>query len=286
MSELGGEGEDNDGVRASSATPVALAGERRAVPFRAGGFQPEVKKALALASIVGVLGLWQLASSIGLLNPLFLPSPWTIAQTLWELLVRGDLVRHVGVSLFRVGSGWILGVAAGICVGLAMGIFSLARSLGLPLISALYPIPKIALLPLFILWLGIGEAPKILTIALGVFFPTAISTFAGVDGVARNLIRMGQSFNLSFPDMVRKIVLPGALPSILAGMRISTSTALLLVVSAEMIGAQLGLGSFVLAAGNSMQTENLLAGVVTLSALGLTLATLLSRLEKRLLRWR
>src|SRR5438309_4601092 len=101
-------------VPTPSESLAAGAAERRAVPFRAGGFQPEVKKLTAIASIAGLLGAWQLASTVGWLNPLFLPSPWTIAQTLWELLVRGDLLRHVGVSLFRVGSGWIIGVAAGV----------------------------------------------------------------------------------------------------------------------------------------------------------------------------
>src|SRR3954463_16186592 len=117
---------DRDGRAIPVSSPTSAHAERRAVPFRAGGFQPEVSKLAAVASIVGIIGVWQLASTVGWLNPLCLPSPWTIGQTLWELLVRGDLLRHTGVSLYRVGSGWVLGVAVGICVGLAMGIFSLA----------------------------------------------------------------------------------------------------------------------------------------------------------------
>ena len=158
---------------------------------------------------------------------------------------------------------------AGVVVGFAIGLSTLARGVGITFISALFPIPKIALLPLMILWLGIGEEPKIATIALGVFFSTAISVYSGVDAVPRNLIRMAQSFNVPFHAIVRRVIWPGALPSILAGFRITASVALLLVVSAEMIGAQFGIGAFVLQAGNLMQTDQLLAGVVVLSLFGL-----------------
>ena len=155
-----------------------------------------------------------------------------------------------------------------------------------PIISALFPIPKIALLPLLILWLGIGEEPKIATIALGVFFSTAISVYSGVDAVPRNLIRMAQSFNVPFRTIVTKVIWPGALPSILAGFRITASIALLLVVSAEMIGAEFGIGAFVLQAGNLMQTDQLLAGMVILSLFGLAVGRLINWLETRLLHWR
>ena len=167
-----------------------------------------------------------------------------------------------------------------------IGLSSLARGVGITFISALFPIPKIALLPLLILWLGIGEEPKIATIALGVFFSTAISVYSGVDAVPRNLIRMAQSFNVPFHAIVRRVIWPGALPSILAGFRITASIALLLVVSAEMIGAEYGIGAFVLQAGNLMQTDQLLAGVVILSLFGLAVGRLINWLETRLLHWR
>jgi NitT/TauT family transport system permease protein len=186
----------------------------------------------------------------------------------------------------RIGVGWVLGTSAGIAVGFAIGLFTVARSIGITFISALFPIPKIALLPLLILWLGIGEEPKIATIALGVFFSTAISVYSGVDAVPRNLIRMAQSFNVPFSTIVRRVIWPGALPAILAGFRITASVALLLVVSAEMIGAEYGIGAFVLQAGNLMQTDQLLAGVVILSLFGLAVGKLINLLETRLLHWR
>jgi len=196
------------------------------------------------------------------------------------------LLRHLSESAYRLVFGWGLGTFLGLAAGFAMGIWSVSRAIGVPFVSALFPIPKISLLPLLILWLGIGEASKVATIALGVFFPTVIATYAAIDAVPRNLIRMGQSFGLPTADVLRKIVLPGALPGILAGFRISSSIALILLVSAEMIGAQYGIGAFVLQAGNLMLTDQLLAGVVILSILGLAIGTGLGQLEKRLLRWR
>ena len=258
----------------------------RQVTFRGAGFTPMAGRYSGWIGLALVIGLWQLAGSSGWVNPLFLPAPSAIALAIYKLAVSGALWQHVSYSVMRIGTGWILGTAAGVIVGFAIGLSSLARGVGITFISALFPIPKIALLPLLILWLGIGEEPKIATIALGVFFSTAISVYSGVDSVPRNLIRMAQSFNVPFHSIVRRVIWPGALPSILAGFRITASVALLLVVSAEMIGAQFGIGAFVLQAGNLMQTDQLLAGVVILSLFGLAVGRLINWLETRLLHWR
>jgi len=260
--------------------------ERRPVPFRGGGFAPAPRRVLPWIVFFVVIALWQAASTAGLLPSLFMPSPAAIMNALVELWLNGTLVEHIMASLKRIIPGWIIGTAAGLAVGLAMGIFSAARAAGLPIVSALFPIPKIALLPLLILWFGIGEPSKVATIALGVFFPTVISAYSACDSVPRNLIRMGQSFGLPATDIIAKILLPGAMPGILAGFRISASVALLLVVAAEMIGAQFGIGAFVLMAGNLMRTDQLMAGVVILSVLGLLIAWGLGMVERSVLRWR
>lgn len=258
----------------------------RPVAFRGGGFLPMPKPLWGWLTFAGLIALWQAAIALGWLNPIFLPSPASIVDALWRLILSGDLWRHLSISLLRIGYGWVIGTAAGLVVGVAMGLFSLARAIGMPLVSALYPVPKIALLPLLILWLGIGEEPKVATIAAGVFFPTVIGTFSGVDGVPRNLIRMGQSFGLPVPAIVRKIILPAALPGILAAFRNSIATALLLVSAAEMIGAQFGVGAFLNTAGNLMRTDDLMAGLVILSLLGLGFGAVLSLLERSFLGWR
>ena len=268
------------------APPDDPKAEIRPVAFRGAGFAPKAGRYSGWIALVLVIGIWQLAGSVGWINPLFLPSPAAITAAIYKLAISGALWHHLSYSIMRIGTGWILGTIAGVIVGFAIGLSSLARGVGITFISALFPIPKIALLPLLILWLGIGEEPKIATIALGVFFSTAISVYSGVDAVPRNLIRMAQSFNVPFHAIVRRVIWPGALPSILAGFRITASVALLLVVSAEMIGAEFGIGAFVLQAGNLMQTDQLLAGVVILSLFGLAVGRLISLLETRLLHWR
>jgi ABC-type nitrate/sulfonate/bicarbonate transport system permease component len=260
--------------------------DKRSVTFRGAGFAPKSGRYAGWIALALVIGVWQLAGSAGWINPLFLPAPSAIALAIYKLAISGALWHHVSVSVMRIGAGWTLGTITGVIVGFAIGLSSLARGVGITFISALFPIPKIALLPLLILWLGIGEEPKIATIALGVFFSTAISVYSGVDQVPRNLIRMAQSFNVPFETIVRRVIWPGALPSILAGFRITASVALLLVVSAEMIGAEFGIGAFVLQAGNLMQTDQLLAGVVILSLFGLAVGRLINLLETRLLHWR
>src|SRR5215831_14246407 len=199
----------------------------RPVAFRGAGFAPGASRHAGWIALAAVIALWQLMGSLSLVNSIFLPTPLAILRAIYQLAASGALWHHLFASLMRITTGWTLGTVAGIAVGFAIGLFSHARSVGITFISALFPIPKIALLPLLILWLGIGEEPKIATIALGVFFSTAISVYSGVDAVPRILIRMAQSFNVPFATIVRRVIWPGALPSILAGFRITASVALL-----------------------------------------------------------
>ncbi len=256
------------------------------VAFRGGGFAPRSHPLLAWGFFALALIGWQAGSVYGWIDQLILPSPAAILAALWRLAESGDLWRHLSASLFRLTLGWLLGTAAGLAFGFTIGMFALWRSVGIPLVAALFPIPKIALLPLFIIWFGIDEPSKVATILFGVFFPTVIATYSGVDGVPRSLIRMAQSFGVPTARILWTIVLPGALPSILAGFRISIAIGIVLLVAAEMIGAQWGIGALVLAAGSLMQTDLLLAGVVLLSLIGLAISTLVGLAERRLLRWR
>lgn len=260
--------------------------EARLVPFRGGGFRPRSIGVVGPVVFAVLIGLWEAASRLGLISPLVLPAPSEAASAFWDLVETGRLWLHLSASLQRLVVGWTLGTLVGVAAGFAIGLFSLARAGLMPVVSALFPIPKIALLPLFIIWFGIGEGSKVATLFFGTFFPTVIATYSGVDAVDRTLIRMGQSFGLSWWSIVRKIVLPGALPAILSGFRISASIAIILLVAAEMIGAEFGIGAYVLLAGNLMATDQLIAGVAMLSVLGLTVGFLISRAERLLLRWR
>jgi len=265
---------------------IAIRPEAQPVPFRGGGFQPERQPYVAWLVFAVLLLLWEAGSRTGLISSIVLPAPSQAFGAFMDLVRTGMLWKHLDASLYRLIVGWTAGTALGIVVGLLIGLSSLARAGLLQLVSALFAIPKIALLPLFVVWFGIGEGSKVATILFGTFFPTVIATYAGVDGVDRNLIRMGQSFGLSSRSIVRKIIVPGALPAILSGFRISASIAIVLLVAAEMIGAQYGIGAYILTAGALFATDQLIAGVAILAVIGLVISWLISRAERFFLRWR
>lgn len=270
----------------SGAAGAGSGEERRPVPFRGGGFKHRPLGPVAPIVFLAIIALWELGARSGFISPIALPAPSEALAALGDLIATGMLWKHLGASLYRLIVGWTLGSLLGIAFGLLIGLFSLARAGLLPLVSALFPIPKIALLPLFIIWFGIGEGSKVATILFGTFFPTVIATYGGVDNVDRNLIRMGQSFGLSWLSIVRKIIVPGAMPAILSGFRISASIAIVLLVAAEMIGAEFGIGAYILMAGALFALDQLIAGVAILSVLGLIIAWLIGKAEKRLLAWR
>ncbi|MEZ5740143.1 MAG: ABC transporter permease [Burkholderiaceae bacterium] len=262
-----------------SAAPVP-------VPFRGGGFRVRPIRWLAPVVFIGVLLLWEWGSRSGFISKIALPAPSEAWGALQDLFITGMLWKHLGASLYRLVVGWTLGSLSGVLVGLLIGLVPVMRASLQPVVSALFPIPKIALLPLFIIWFGIGEGSKVATILFGTFFPTVIATYGGVDNVDRNLVRMGQSFGLGWSSIVRKIIIPGALPAILSGMRISASIGIILLVAAEMIGAEFGIGAYILMAGALFATEQLIAGVAMLSVIGLSVSWAIGRLEKALLDWR
>lgn len=258
----------------------------RPVPFRGGGFRPVAKRGTGIIVFVLLLALVEWGTRAGWIGNLTLPRPSDVALTLVDLARSGLLWVHLGPSLARLAVGSVLGVSVGIGVGVMIGLFSHARAGLVPLVAALFPIPKIALLPLFVIWFGIDEASKYALIALGTFTPTVVATYGAVDNVDRTLIRMGQSFGLSWLSIVRKIVMPGALPGILSGLRVSIAIGIILLVAAEMLGAQYGIGAYVLQAGALYDLERLFAGVVILSALGVVTSAAIGFLERRLLVWR
>lgn len=270
----------------ADVSPEAADNRLQPVPFRGGGFRPVRVRFVGPLVFAAILVLWEAGSQSGVISNLVLPAPSEAFEAFRQLVETGQLWRHLGASLQRLIVGWTLGMSLGVAVGLMIGLFSLARAGLMPLVSALFPIPKIALLPLFVIWFGIGEGSKVATILFGSFFPTVIATSGGVDNVDRSLVRMGQSFGLSWWSIVRKIILPGAMPAILSGARISASIAIILLVAAEMIGAEYGVGAFILMAGSLFATDQLLAGVAILSAMGLIVGWLIGRAERWLLRWR
>lgn len=264
----------------------AMPDTARPVPFRGGGFRPVAKRGVGIIVFVLLLMIAEWGTRAGWISNLTLPRPSDVAATLVDLWRSGLLWTHLGPSLTRLIVGAALGVSVGIGVGVLIGLFSYIRAGLIPLVAALFPIPKIALLPLFVIWFGIDEGSKYALIALGTFTPTVVSTYGAVDNVDRTLVRMGQSFGLSWFSIVRKIVIPGALPGILSGLRVSIAIGIILLVAAEMLGAEYGIGAYILQAGSLYDLERLFAGVVILSALGVLTSWGIGTLEKRMLRWR
>jgi ABC-type nitrate/sulfonate/bicarbonate transport system permease component len=241
---------------------------------------------LRVAALVGIVVAWEVLSRTGWVSALFLPSPLGVLAEGMDMARSGELGVHVAASLKRLSVGFVVGGAAGIAVGVVVGFFSVAEALGTPVIAATFPIPKIALLPLLILWLGIGETSKIAVIALGVFFPLALNTYAGVRQADPLLIRAAVSFGAGRWSVIRKVVLPASLPMVFAGLKLGAGTALLLLVAAEMIAVESGIGFLVLHAANLMATTKLMVGIVLLSLLGILSHWALTGLERLVIPWR
>jgi NitT/TauT family transport system permease protein len=239
-----------------------------------------------LIAIVTVLVLWEAFARIGWVPVLFLPSPLGVLREGGDMVASGELAMHLAASLKRLVLGFVVGGALGVTVGITVGFFSLAEAIGTPLIAATFPVPKIALLPLLILWLGIGEASKVAVIALGVFFPMTINTYTGVRQADPLLVRAAVAFGARRWSVIRKVLLPSALPMIFAGLKLGAGTALLLLVAAEMIAVESGIGFLVLHAGNVMETTKLMVGIVVLSLLGVASHWMLTRLERAVVPWR
>ncbi len=243
-------------------------------------------RVLRVLAIAGLLLLWEALARAGWVPVLFLPSPLGVLREGGQMIASGELVVHLAASLQRLVLGFVVGGALGVGVGVSVGFFSVAEAVGTPIIAATFPVPKIALLPLLILWLGIGEASKVAVIALGVFFPMAINTYTGVRQADPLLVRAAVSFGARRWSVIRKVILPSALPMIFAGLRLGAGTALLLLVAAEMIAVESGIGFLILNAGNIMQTTKLMVGIVVLSLLGVLSHWGLARLERAALPWR
>ena len=256
------------------------------VPFRGGGFRPTSRRWVGVAVFIALIALIEAGTRTGVISALTLPKPSDVLGTFRDLYDTGLLWKHLAPSLSRLAIGAAIGASAGISVGVLIGLFSYIRAGLVPLVAAIFPIPKIALLPLFVIWFGIDEGSKYALIAFGTFTPTVVAAYGAVDNVDRTLIRMGQSFGLSWWSIVRKIVLPGAMPGILSGLRISLAIAIILLVAAEMLGAEYGIGAYILEAGSLYDLERLFAGVVILSILGVLVSAALSLIEARVLRWR
>jgi len=244
-----------------------------------------------VVSLIVVVGLWQLLSSTGVLSPSKLVSPATIAHTAYNLVVTssptyGTLQGSLLVSAERWGIGLGLGVTIAVLLAIVTGLSQVAETAFDPIVQALRSIPLLGVLPLFIVWFGIGELPKDLIVLLGAFFPMYVSTFAGIRGVDPKLRELGQVLGLSRRELVTQIVLPGALPMAFTGLRLSVISSLLALVVGEQINANAGLGFMITTAEQFLQNNIIMVCLIVYAILGLLADAAVRALERKTLAWR
>jgi len=233
-----------------------------------------------------LVGLWQLASSRGWVDEHTLASPGRVAATARDLWSSGELQHHLAVSLARVAQGLALGVTSGVALALLAGLSRVGEELVDAPLQMLRTMPVLGLVPLFILWFGIGEEPKILLVALGTVFPIYLNTYAGIRGIDARLVEAGHTVGLSRWGVVRHVVLPGALPSALVGLRYSLGIAWLVLVVSEQINATSGIGYLMTQAREFLRTDVIVVGLVVYSLLGLSADLAVRGLERVALAWR
>lgn len=239
---------------------------------------------LSAVSLVVFLGLWQFVTSAGLIEPIFLASPGAIAQVAYEqFFVTGDIYPHILVSLTEAFIGFALAIIVGILLGLAMGRFERVRQVLEPFVMALYATPSVALLPLFILWLGIGLWSKVLIVFLGGVFAILVNTIAGVRGTNPRLIETARAFTASETEIFLYIILPAATPFIVAGIRLAIGRVLISVFVAELYASNQGVGFLITQAGMTYNTRLMLMGILLFTVTGVVLSQGLSFIELRYL---
>jgi ABC-type nitrate/sulfonate/bicarbonate transport system permease component len=251
-----------------------------------------LERSLSVLSPLLLLALWEGLARVNVIDTRFFPAPSSIFAVLGQMLKpsaqfpNGELLTHLTISLQRIAIGFLIGVVPGVVVGLAMGLFSPIRAIIQPLVDGTFPIPKIAVLPLFIMIFGIGEESKYAIIATAVIYLVLINTAAGVRNIDRIYLDVGKNYHASKLMMFTDVALPGALPMIAAGIKLSMGVALLVIVSAEFVGAKSGLGYLIWTSWQVFQVEKMYVGLVVIALVGFVTAVALSWLERRLIPWR
>jgi sulfonate transport system permease protein len=235
---------------------------------------------------LALLALWQAAASAGLTSPQTMPAPARILSSFWTLIVTGQLWPNLLISLLRVLAGLAAGVAAGTVLGLFAGLTRAGEEAIDPTVQMARTLPHLALIPLMILWFGIGETPKIVIIALGAAFPIYLNLFGAIRGADAKLLEASAVLGLSWRETVWHVVLPAALPGFLVGLRQALGIAWISLVVAEQINATSGIGYLINNARDFLQTDVIFDGLLVYAILGLATDRLVRSLEHRLLAWR
>jgi NitT/TauT family transport system permease protein len=237
--------------------------------------------------VVAVVLAWELIVRWRGIPPIFLPPPSSIAKYLMRMVLDGSLVLNLGATLMRIFAGFAVAAVAGVTLGVLMGMSRIVARVADPWIAALYPLPKIALIPLLVIWLGTGEAYKILISAITAFFPIVISSYAGIRQADRGLIKAAEDLGANRRQIQMKVVIPWAIPSIFAGLHLGMGVTIILVVAAEMIGGagHLGMGNVLITAGQVMETEKVFASLVVLAIVGAVVIKSQQWIDRKVAPW-
>jgi NitT/TauT family transport system permease protein len=244
------------------------------------------ERLLYLISPVGLLLLWQVLIMLGFGDRRFIPTPSDIAIRFWQLSVSGELAVNLLATLWRVAAGFLIGAVPAIAIGLAMAMSRGVRIFCDPLIAALFPIPKVALMPLLLLAFGFGDASKIAVVAIGVFFPVIVNTYAGAANIERIYWDVARNYGASAFVMFTRIVLFGALPMIFAGLRIAVAVAFIVLVAAEFVSTKVGIGYMIWNSWELLQVDSMFVGIVVIGLLGLVTSALLQEIERKVVPWK
>jgi NitT/TauT family transport system permease protein len=251
-----------------------------------------VERTLSVLSPLILLAIWEVAAELHAIDTRFFPAPSSIFGVLWDMMrpsqqyPTGELWFHLFISLERIVIGFLLGAVPGIIIGLTMGLFGPVRAMIQPLIDATFPIPKVALLPLFIMVFGIGEESKYAIIATAVIYLVLINTVAGVRNIDKIYLDVGKNFHASRLMMFTDVAFPGALPLIVAGVKLGMGVALLVIVTAEFVGAKSGIGYLIWTSWQVFQVEKMYVGLVVIALVGFATAMLLNWIERALVPWK
>lgn len=244
---------------------------------------------ISAATILLVLAAWALSARLQLVSPVFLPSPAAVWNKFIVVVSDGfvdaTLLQHAVASLGRVFAALVAALLIGVPVGLAIGISTVGRGIFDPLLEFLRPIPPLAYLPLVIIWFGIGEPSKILVIAIAMLAPVALSTASGVRGVSQERINAARSLGATKRQVVRHVILPSALPSILTGLRIALGAGWSTLVAAELVAATRGLGFMIQSAAQFLVTDVVIMGILVIAAIAFVLEFTIRRIERALVPW-
>ena len=244
------------------------------------------ERTLAILSPLALLVLWEVFCRAKVLDPRYVPAPSTVLGTLGAMTRTGELPYNVAVSARRILLGFVLGAVPAVALGLWMGLSRAVRAALLPLVAAIYPIPKIAVYPLIIFYLGIGEASKLSIVALSIFFLVLLNTMAGVLSLDDAYVRIARAYGARGPAVFATVALPGALPSIFTGLKLGMGFALIVIVGAELLGSDAGIGHLIWRAYQIFAVDVMFAGLLVTAALGWLATAGLDWLEARVLPWR